>query len=202
MRYLKATAQDRSGNGKADMVVLQIFEQAPNEPDEMIHEAVAIDITADGAADILLPGDINRDGCKSAEDKTLLKRFTDTYLTLNWFNCGDTWARYMTIRVMHTAKNGAPNAIQLSFYECSASRGKRTLVYTASGYDGDSDGVLESFTNSDVDRNGIADHSDKAAIKALCNVFLALVREGAAWRHSAHHGDESPIPTALVDAAC
>ncbi|WP_448653819.1 hypothetical protein ACSHWC_12535 [Pseudomonas fluorescens] len=174
MRYLKATAQDRSGNGKADMVVLQMFAQVCGEPDEMIQEAVAIDITADGVADILLPGDINRDGCKSAEDKTLLKRFADTYLKLNWFNCGDTWGRYMTIRVTHTAKHGAPNAIQLGFYECSTSPGKHTLVYTASGYDGDSDGVLESFTNSDLDRNGIADNSDKTAIKTLCNVFLAL----------------------------
>ena len=174
MRYLKATAQDRSGNGKADMVVLQIFEQAPNEPDELIHEAVAIDITADGVADILLPGDLNRDGFKSAEDKSLLKDFTDTYLKLNWFNCGETWRRYMTIRRVPNVKSGAPNAIKLSFYECCTSRGKRTLVYTASGYDGDSDGVLESFTNSDLDRDGVADHSDKAAIKALCNVFLAL----------------------------
>lgn len=174
MHYLKATAQDRSGNGKADMVVLQFFEQVPNEPDEMVHEAVAIDITADGAADILLPGDINRDGCKSAQDQSLLKRFTDIYLKLNWFNAGETWRRSMTMQVVHTAKNGVPNAIKLSFYEGCTSRGKRTLVYTAAGYDGDSDGVLESFTNSDLDRNGIADHYDKIAIKDLCNTFLAF----------------------------
>lgn len=174
MRYLKATAQDRSGNGKADMVVLQIFEQAPNEPDEMIHEAAAIDITADGSADILLPADINGDGRRTARDKLLLKTFTDTYLKLNWFNCGETWRRYMTMRVVHTAKSGAPNAIKLSFYEACTRQRKHSLVYTASGYDGDSDGVLESFTNSDLDRDGIADNRDKAAIKALCNVFLAL----------------------------
>lgn len=174
MRYLKATAQDRSGNGKADMVILQFFEQTANEPDELVHEAVAIDITADGVADILLPGDINFDGCKSAEDKALFKAFADTFLKQGWFNAGDTWRRYLTMQVSHWAKSGIPNTIKLSFHRCCSPRGKRILVYTAAGYDGDSDGVLESFTNSDLDQNGIADHQDKAAIKVLCNAFLAF----------------------------
>lgn len=173
MRYLKAIAQDRSGNGKADMIVLQLFQQQPNEPDELIHEAVAIDITTDGVADILLPGDINFDGAKSVDDKTLLKAFADTFLKLSWFNSGDTWRRYLTMQVVHLARNGRPNAIKLGFYQ-SSPQGNHTLVYKASGYDGDGDGVLESFTNSEIDGNGVADHHDKIAIKALCNAFLAM----------------------------
>lgn len=174
MRYLKATAQDRSGNGKPDMAVLQFFQRADNEPDELVHEAVAVDITADGAADILLPGDINADGYKSAEDKVLLKAFVDTFLKQGWFNPGDTWRRYLTMHVSHWAKDGAPNAIKLNFYQCCSLQGKRALVYSAAGYDGDSDGVLESFTNSDLDRDDVADHRDKLAIKVLCNAFLAF----------------------------
>lgn len=174
MRYLKATAQDRSGNGKADMVVLQVFQQVSNEPDELVHEAVAIDITADGGADILLPGDLNCDGSRSAEDKIQLKAFADTFLKLGWFNSGETWRRYLTMQVVHIAQDGMPNAIKLGFYQRCASQGKDTLIYKAAGYDGDSDGVLESFTNTDVDGNGVADHHDKLAIKALCNAFLAF----------------------------
>ena len=48
------------------------------------------------------------------------------------------------------------------------------LVYRAAGYDADGNGVLESFSANDVDRNGVADKDDKALIRSMCNHYLAF----------------------------
>jgi len=174
MRYLKATAQDRSGNGRADMVILQFFERPAGDPDELVHEAVAVDITADGATEILLPGDINFDGYRSAEDKALLKTFSDVFLQQNWFNPGETWRRYLTMRVARWSGGGVPTMLKLSFHQCCTSQGKRVLMHSVMGYDGDNDGIVESIINTGLKRDRSGDHRDSDATKALCDAFLAF----------------------------
>lgn len=174
MLYLKATAQDRSGNGRADTVLLHFYERPTYGPDELVHEAVALDMNADGAVDFEFPGDINFDGKCNIVDNVLLEDFANTFLKLNWFNKGESLQRSLVVVVSHYNKKGPPNAVELGFFDRSSRVRKPTLIYRAAGYDGDGNGVLESFTNSDVDKNGIANNADKELIRALCNGFLAF----------------------------
>ncbi|MGU3306242.1 hypothetical protein ACLBW8_08235 [Pseudomonas sp. M5A4_2d] len=101
MRYLKVAAQDRARNGKADTVVLNFFRQQPGGSDEMLHEAIAVDVSANGQVDVLCSGDMNRDGENDVIDKRLLDVFADTFLHLNWFNTGNRWQRTVTFHVGH-----------------------------------------------------------------------------------------------------
>ncbi|NWA40131.1 hypothetical protein HX871_08420 [Pseudomonas reactans] len=172
MRYLKATAQDLCGNGRADTVILHFYQQQPAAPDALIYETVGLDMTVDGKVDLQLAGERQPDSLDF--DKRLLASFADSFLKLNWFNPARQWQRTLILYVDHFGKTGKPNAIKLDFHEPAASGGAVPLIYKVAAYDGDSDGVLESFTNSDVDRNGVADKADKELIRSLCTNFLAL----------------------------
>lgn len=169
MRYLKATAQDLCGNGRADTVILHFYQQHPDGPDELVHEIVGLDMTADGQVDVQWAGEQASHALDL--DKHALAAFADSFLKLNWFNPAGRWHRALTVYVDHFGRTGQPNAIKLDFH---AHAGACSLLYKAAAYDGDSDGVLESFTNSDVDRNGVADKADKELIRALCTSFLSL----------------------------
>lgn len=174
MRYLKVAAQDRARNGKADTVVLNFFRQQPDGPDVMVHEAIAVDISADRRVDVLCSGDINRDGENDVMDKQLLDVFADAFLQLNWFNAGNLWRRTLVICVEHFSKRGTPNAVRMAFHEHAGLPCKDSLVYRAAAYDADGNGVLEPFTNSDVDHDGVANNADKELIRQLCTTFLAF----------------------------
>lgn len=174
MRYLKATAQDRSGNGRADTVLLHFYERPTCGADELIHEAVALDMNADGVVDFQFPGDTHPTGCAHGIDTFQLKTFANAFLKLNWFNQAESLQRTLVVLVAHYNKKGPPNAVKLSFSDrCSPTR-EPVVTYLAAGYDGDGDGVLESFTNSDMDKNGVADKADKELLRTLCNSFLAF----------------------------
>lgn len=175
MRYLKATAQDRSGNGKPDTVMLHFYQRHDGSPDELRHEALAVDMSADGVTDVLCAGDINGDGKCNLRDKQLLKAFANTFLKLNWFNKGDSSQRTLSIYVDHYSKSGTPNAIKLELNDLLGPFRKQSLAYSAAAYDADGNGALESFTNSDIDGNGIADNVDKEWVRALGASFLALL---------------------------
>lgn len=172
MRYLKAIAQGKDCHGHADTVILQFYRHHPGCPDDMIYEVICVDTTADGKVDDLRPEKTDPEALDL--DKRHLEVFANSFLTLNWFNAGEHQHRALTMYVDHFGKTGRPNAVKLDFHERSASRRKASLVYKAAAYDGDSDGVLESFTNSDIDRNGVADHADKELIRSLCLAFLAF----------------------------
>ncbi|MBK3479183.1 hypothetical protein JJD66_24175 [Pseudomonas sp. MF6751] len=174
MRYLKATAQDRSGNGRADTVLLHFYERPACGADELIHEAFALDIDADGVVDFQSPGDSAPAGRAQFIDALQLKTFANAFLKLNWFNRGQSVQRALVVLVAHYNKKGPPNAVELGFFDQSSQPRRSTATYLAAGYDGDGDGVLESFTNSDVDKNGVADKADKALLRTLCNSFLAF----------------------------
>lgn len=175
MRYLKATAQDRSGNGKADTVLLHFYERHGGGSDTLSHETLAVDMNADGVIDVQCAGDINRDGQCNIRDKQLLRAFVTTFLKLGWFCKGDSSQRTLTLYVDHYNKRGAPNAIKLEFYDLQGAIPKQSLTYSAAAYDADGNGVLETFTNSDVDGNGIANNADKEWVRALGTSFLALL---------------------------
>lgn len=120
MRYLKAIAQDRGGNGKADTILLHFYERNPKQPDELIHEAVAVDMNADGVTDFQFAGDINGDGTSNIADKLLLKAFAETFLKLCWFNTGENAQRVLVLLAAHYTSEGVPNAVELGFSTDSA----------------------------------------------------------------------------------
>jgi hypothetical protein len=174
MRYLKAVAQDMSGNGHADTVILHFYQQHPGCPDELIHEIFAVDMSADGRVDLQWAEDLSPGNRPRMLDKHQVDVFADSFLKLNWFNKRSHWQRTLTLYVDHFAKAGTPNAIKLDFHERIADACKGSLIYKAAAYDGDGDGVLESFTNSDIDHDGVANNADKELIRSLCKSFLAF----------------------------
>ena len=175
MRYLKAIAQNRSGDCRADTVILHFYESQEGRPDELSHEALAVDFNADGVVDMQCAGDINRDGQCNIRDKQLLKAFANIFLRLNWFNPGESAQRSLSVYVDHYAKSGEPNAVKLEFHDVQGAIRKQSLAYSAAAYDADGNGVLESFSNSDVDGNGVADKTDKEWVRALATSFLAML---------------------------
>ncbi|EIK71550.1 hypothetical protein PseBG33_5314 [Pseudomonas synxantha BG33R] len=182
MRYLKATAQDRCGNGVADTVIVHFYQRHSTGIDELHHEAVATDIDADEIVDFQCSGDINFDGKSDVVDYWLLKAFANTFLRLNWFNKGESWRRTLMVMAIQDEANGLPHGVQLNFLDRRHSPlRKPVLVYQAAGYDTDHNGVLESFTAGDVDRNGVADKDDTALIRSMCINFLAFK-----WYDHAH----------------
>lgn len=188
MRYLKATAQDRSGNGKADTVIVHFYESRAGEPDALRHEALAVDMDGDSVIDVQCAGDINRDGQSTLADKQLLKAFANAFLKIGWFNLANSSQRTLTLYVDHYDKQGKPNAIKLQLHDVQDGTRKESMRCSAAAYDADGNGVLETFTNSDIDGNGIADKVDKEWIRALGTTFLAMK-----W-YEAH--------TTGTDAAC
>lgn len=59
MRYLKVTAQDMSGDGHADTVILHFYQQQIGGPDVLVHEIFAVDMSADGKVDLQWADDLN-----------------------------------------------------------------------------------------------------------------------------------------------
>ncbi len=174
MRYLKATAQDRSGNGKADTVIVHLYERQAGEPDALRHEALAVDMDGDSVIDVQCAGDINRDGQSTIRDKQLFKAFANAFLKLGWFNKGDSSQRTLSVYVDHYDKQGKPNAIKLQLHDLLGGVRKESLTCSAAAYDADSNGVLETFTNSDIDGNGVADKVDKELMRVLGTLFLEM----------------------------
>ncbi|ROM54852.1 hypothetical protein BK649_08285 [Pseudomonas canadensis] len=170
MRYLKAYAQAKDCKGPADTVILQFYQHHSDCPDELVYEVIAVVAdTGDKLIELRL-GDIAPGALDM--DKHQLEMFAIGVLKLNWFNAANHRQRTLTLYADYFGKTGRPNALKLDFYEPMVAGGKASLVYTAAAYDANSDGVLESFTNSDVDRNGVADNADKELIRTLCTVFL------------------------------
>ena len=171
MRYLKITAQDRSANHRADTVLMHFFESAECGDDQLIHKAYALDITADGKVDFLV-GDVNNDGKEDTRDERLLKTFANAYLQLNWFNAGDTWARYLKIFVEDFAQDGSPDTVRLHFHEGLGKPRDETIAYTASAYDTNHDGKLDSLIHFDMNNDGTTGVADRRLVTLLSNAYL------------------------------
>lgn len=171
MRYLKITAQDRSGNHRADTLLLHFFEESGNTQDTLIHKAYALDISADGKVDFQV-GDVNNDGRETIKDERLLKKFADAYLQLNWFNKGDTWERYLKIFVEDFVQDGSPDTVRLHFHQGKDKPTDETIIYTASAYDTNNDGKLDSLIHFDMDNDGDIDAVDQRLVSLLSNEYL------------------------------
>jgi len=175
MHYLKVTAQDRSGNGKADAVLLHFH----NGSTQLVHEAFAVDMSANGSIEFGFAGDINGDGEQNLHDQLLLTTFAEVFLQLGWFNAGDNWERCLKIGATDYHGDGSPNVVTLEFSEDEGSPCSSIRIRTAAAYDGDNDGILESFTNSDVNADGIANKADKLLLRKIAEAYLAFHWFGA-----------------------
>lgn len=176
MRYLKAAAQDRSGNGKADTVFLHFYERGAGDGgfDELVHEAFAVDMNGDADVDLQTVVDIDVDGKNIVIDRQRLKVFANTFLKLKWFNSGESWKRSLVVVAVHEYEKSPPNGVKLNFLERRSAVRKPTLAYQASAYDGYGNGELEWFSHTDMDKNGVVDQADKELIRSLCSSFLAF----------------------------
>ncbi|WP_415758730.1 hypothetical protein [Pseudomonas sp. LT1P18] len=87
MRYLKVIAQDRSGQGAADTVHFQFYE------DEQLQ----------------------REATES--DRQRLKSFSKTYLKCAWFNEGEGEERHLRIFSQNRSADGSPETVRLHFHE-------------------------------------------------------------------------------------
>lgn len=170
MRYLKATAQDRSGNGKADAVLLHFH----NGPANQVHEAFALDMSADGLIEFGFAGDIDGDGKQDFQDQLLLTRFAEFFLKLNWFNEGDNWERYLKIAAADHQGDGSPNAVTLHFSEDNGTPGIAIGIRTAAAFDSDNDGELDFFTKRDVNADGMANKADEVLLRQIAEAYLAF----------------------------
>lgn len=131
MRYLKATAQDRTGNGIADTVILHFYERCSTGVDELVHEAFAVDLNVDDVVDLQCSGDINSDGKINIIDTYFLKAFANSFLRLSWFNRGESWLRTLVVAAIQNQKEGPPNGVQLNFLERRSAIRKPILTYQA-----------------------------------------------------------------------
>ncbi|MCK3844039.1 hypothetical protein [Pseudomonas sp. W15Feb34] len=169
MHYLKAIAQDLQGNGHADTVILHFYQQRPGRPDELIHDIVGQEMTSNAKwGGHSKPGSLDL-------DKRRIATFADSFVKLNWFNPASHWQCALVIYVDDFSDAGRPDSVRLEFRESKVSEGKTLLVSRTMDYDVDSDSVLETATtNSDVDRNGVAENADKELVRSLCKAFLGL----------------------------
>lgn len=168
MRYLKAIAQDLSGNGKPDTVILHFYRQACGHPDEIIHEVIVNGICAKRKVSVQDSPDLNQDGESNAMDRGLLDTFANAFLALKWFNRGNSCLRVLTVYEEYLHTVGGASAVRLHLKQRAYCR---SWVYPAAGYDLDDDGELESFTYTDMNDDGVVDHTDLALIRRLCNTY-------------------------------
>ncbi|AZE75508.1 hypothetical protein C4K00_5327 [Pseudomonas synxantha] len=170
MRYLKVTAQDRSGNELADTAKLYFFQRDPGLPDELVHEALAFDATADGAVDYQKTGDVDFSGASSLHDRRLLQAFANQALKLSWFNAGETAGRSVDLYVSRYDKSGQAVEVRSDFYQRSSTGGKDKLMYSTTACDQDGNGSLEP-SGQDASFE-LFDTLDHQTIHALSQLFL------------------------------
>ncbi|MPQ65523.1 MULTISPECIES: hypothetical protein [unclassified Pseudomonas] len=172
MRYLRMTAQDRSGNGRADTVLLRFYEEVPGKPDKLVLKAASVDMTADGVTDLQFGGDVNGDGRDNAKDEKLLRAFANQFLKLGWFNRGKSWQRYIKVFAENYHNDKSPNVVRLHLHEGTGTPRNQTLVFKASAHDTDNNGTLDSVVYFDVDGDGIVSRAEEEWIKSMGRTFL------------------------------
>lgn len=87
MRYLKVVAQDRSGQGVADTLQFEFYEN-----DRLQRKA-------------------------TEADRQRLNAFGNTYLKCAWFNGGDGEERHLRIFSQNPSADGTPETVRLHFHE-------------------------------------------------------------------------------------
>ena len=172
MRYLKVIAQDRNGDGRADLVMLEFYQApGPNMKSVVVNEAVAVDFDADGKVDYKR-GDVNHNGKENSIDQRLLEIFANSYLKMNWFNDGEIRDRYMKVFAEDVHSDGTPNVVKLHLHHAEGGVEPASLMSWHSVFDGNNDGVLESVANGDANHDGVIEQIDGVIVQSLANVFL------------------------------
>lgn len=171
MRYLKVFAQDHTGVGRADTVVLQFYQGTLGTQDSLVKQAMAYDFPTDGKIDYSR-GDVTNDGRESRLDKLLLDRFASAYLKLNWFNPGTASTRYLKIFSEDFYKDGTPDTVRLHVQEEAGINEPHTLVAWNAAYDFDNDQVLEWNIHFDVNHDGVIDDLDRDLVHQLAELYL------------------------------
>ncbi|WPN54236.1 hypothetical protein QMK52_08795 [Pseudomonas sp. P9_2] len=171
MRYLKVFAQDHTGAGRADTVVLQFYQSTQGIQDSLVKQAIAYDFPTDGKIDYSR-GDVTNDGRESRLDKLLLDRFASAYLKLNWFNPGTASTRYLKIFSEDFYKDGTPDTVRLHVQEEAGINEPHTLVAWNAAYDFDNDQVLEWNIHFDVNHDGVIDDLDRGLVHQLAELYL------------------------------
>ncbi|WP_248795086.1 hypothetical protein [Pseudomonas sp. MWU13-2105] len=172
MRYLRMTAQDRSGNGRADTVLLRFYEEVPGQPDKLVFKAAAVDVNADGVSDLQFGGDVNRDGRDNAKDEKLIRAFANSFLKLGWFNLGKSWQRYIKVFAENYHRDKTPNIVRLHIHEGTGTPRNQTLIYKASVHDTDNDGTLDSVVYFDLEDETIVSRKEEEWAKFMGRTFL------------------------------
>ncbi|MBV4461448.1 hypothetical protein KVG96_26105 [Pseudomonas sp. COR58] len=172
MRYLKVTVQDRTGNGRADSVLLQFCEQVgkPGE-DQVIDKAFALDFDADGRVDYKM-GDVTGNGRENNVDQRLLESFANACLKLHWFNRGATWTRFIKLFAEDFHRDGTPNVVRLQWHEGQGLASDCMRGAWSVAFDADNDGRLDGSVQGDVNRDGQVDRVDQALVLQLARAFL------------------------------
>ncbi|MBF6027474.1 hypothetical protein ICY20_06995 [Pseudomonas sp. P115] len=171
MRYLKVTAHDLVGIGRANLVRLQFYQGSPSETDKLVDEAVAYDFTADGRVDYSR-GDVTHDGKENLLDKRVLDRFANTYLKLNWYNRGPALTRYMKIFSEDFYKDGTPDTVRLHLHKEAGGGKSNTQVAWHAAYDFDNDGTLEWNIHFDINHDGLINDVDQQLVQQLAELYL------------------------------
>lgn len=174
MRYLRVTAQDRSGNGRADTVLLRFYEEVQGQADKLVLKAGAVDMTADGVTDLQFGGDVNHDGKDNAKDEKLIKAFANAFLKLEWFNQGKSWQRYIKVFAEDYYHDNSPNVVRLHLHEGTGTPRNQTLIYKASAHDINNDNTLDSvvYLGENGDGENICTQAQERLIKEMSQNFL------------------------------
>lgn len=171
MRYLKVIAQDRTGTGRADTVLLEFYQSTPGSGNSLVNSAVAYDFSADGKVDYSR-GDVTNDGRESRLDQMLLNSFANAYLKLNWFNAGIASERYMKIFSEDFYNDGTPDTVRLHVQEGAGMSNPHKLVAWNAAYDFDNDGKLEWNIHADINHDGVIDDVDNQWVQQLADLYL------------------------------
>ncbi|AZE58072.1 hypothetical protein C4K03_5965 [Pseudomonas synxantha] len=169
MRYLKVVAKDQSANAQADTVKLLFFQRNPTLPDELVRQATAVDISADGLVDYQMTGDIDGNGFSGLQDRELLKNFANSVLKLSWLSRSPIANRSISFYVSRFDGAGVPAEVRLDFYQNEKpmiEREKLVLSLTAS----DEKGQMR-LNEEDLSRD-LFDTLDGEALQRMATLYL------------------------------
>lgn len=171
MRYLKVVVKDQSSNTQADTVQLLFFQRNPPLPDELVHKATAVDMSADGLVDFQITGDIDGNGFSGLQDRALLQNFANSVLTLGWLSRPAMPFRSINIYVSRFDAATKPVDVRLDFYlheKPMIKKEKLVLSITACDTDGKGNMQLDEEALSP----DLFDTVDREALQCMVESYM------------------------------
>lgn len=144
MRYLKVVVKDQSANAEADTVKLYFFQRNSPLPDELVRQATAVDVSADGLVDYQMAGDLDGNGISSQEDRALLQSFANDVLRLGWLSRPTMPTRSINFYVSRFDTATNPAEVRLDFYQSETPmRARAKLIFSLTADDVNGSGILQ-----------------------------------------------------------